>query len=103
MNALDVTRPGGLSEGRVVAGDALEIINFINAFCSQPVPTDGRATGPYYDVNADGSVAPSDALDIIDHINAFGAGEGEGGEGSGLGVQGSEQRGQGVSGEVISL
>jgi hypothetical protein len=76
-NGLDVTGAGGLPDGHVVAGDALEIINFINAFDSQPVPTDGRVTGPYLDVNADGSVAPNDALDVINHINAFGDGEGE--------------------------
>jgi hypothetical protein len=76
-NGLDVTGEGGLPDGKIVAADALEIINFLNAFDSQPVPTDGRATGPYLDVNADGSVAPKDALDIINHINASSDGEGE--------------------------
>jgi hypothetical protein len=73
IKALDVT-----ADTHVVAGDALEVINYINAYGSTPVPSDGRASGPYYDVNFDGFVAPSDVLDIINFINAYGPdGEGE--------------------------
>ena len=73
VKPLDVT-----GDGHIVAADALEIINFINAFGSQKVPFNG-GSGFYYDVNIDGFVAPSDALDIINYINAFGPnGEGEG-------------------------
>ncbi|HMC10688.1 MAG TPA: dockerin type I domain-containing protein, partial [Pirellulaceae bacterium] len=94
---LDVTGPTGLPDGHVVAGDALEIINFINAFGSKPVPTDGRATGPYCDVNADGSVAPNDALDVINAINAGQGGEGEGARSQGSGAS-SEQAPRGGMG-----
>jgi hypothetical protein len=59
-------------DGLIVAADALEVINFINAFKPQGVPTDGRAAGPYYDVTGDGFVAAADALEVINHINAFG-------------------------------
>jgi hypothetical protein len=71
-NPFDVT-----ADGFVVAADALEVINFINGFGSQHVPTDGRATGPYYDVHLDHVVAPSDALDVINQINAGFGGAGE--------------------------
>jgi hypothetical protein len=60
------------NDGHVVGEDALTIINLINAFGSTPVPTDGRADGPYVDVTGDGFVAPEDALTVINYINAFG-------------------------------
>lgn len=60
-------------DGFVVAADALDVINFLNAFSSQPVPTDGRTTGPYFDTTGDAVVAPGDALAVINHLNAFGA------------------------------
>src|SRR5205085_7674340 len=75
LRPLDVT-----GEGHITPKDALDIINFINAFGAQPVPKDGRASGPYYDVDANGTVTAKDALDIINHINAFGNSEGESGD-----------------------
>jgi hypothetical protein len=71
VNRLDVNR-----DGHVSPADPLEVINFINSFGSKPVPTDGRATGPYRDVTGDGFVAPNDALEVINAING-GASEGE--------------------------
>ena len=110
LNGLDVTGPFDLPDGHVVAADALEVINHINAFGSTPVPTDGRATGPYYDVNADGSVAPSDALDVINYINAFGSDtEGEslagpaGASPAIAGVQLLSSRAQSALNELIDL
>jgi hypothetical protein len=61
----------------VAPNDALDVINYINAFGSGLVPTSGALGPPYLDVNDDGFVAPNDALDVINVINAgFGA-EGE--------------------------
>jgi ELWxxDGT repeat protein len=71
-NALDVN-----GDGHIFPNDALKIINFINAFGSQPVPNDGSASGPYIDVIPNGFVAPNDALAVINVINAGGSGEGE--------------------------
>jgi hypothetical protein len=56
------------------------VINYINAFGSNAVPNDGSASGPYYDVNADGFVAPNDALAIINALNAGQGGEAEPGQ-----------------------
>jgi len=65
-------------DSHIVAGDALEIINYLNAFGPGPVP-EGAADGPlFYDTNNDLSVTAADALEVINYINAFGAdGEGE--------------------------
>ena len=71
-NRLDVSGNGSIN-----ADDALLIINFINAYGSQPAPTSDPPVGPYYDVTGDGFVAPDDALDVIDYINANPDGEGE--------------------------
>jgi Dockerin type I domain/Bacterial Ig domain len=69
---LDVT-----GDNNVVAGDALAIINYINAFGSGPVPP-GAALGPnFLDVTDDDNVAPNDALAVINAINAGLSGEGE--------------------------
>lgn len=71
---LDVT-----ADGHVVPGDALAIINQINAFGTGKLPTRSKFEAPYYDVNGDGSIAPNDALDVINAINAgTTGGEGEG-------------------------
>jgi len=67
LKPLDVS-----GDGLMVAADALDVINFLNAFGPQPVPDDGRAEGPYYDCNGDGFVTASDALEVIDRLNAFG-------------------------------
>ena len=66
-----------LGEGAVAPNDALAVIDFINAFGSPPVPNNGVATGPYYDVDADKMVSPIDALEVINFINADLNGEGE--------------------------
>jgi hypothetical protein len=71
-NPLDVTL-----DGHVVPGDALAIINYLNAFGPGPVPLGAVDSGPHYDVTGDGTVAPGDALAVINHLNAFGSGEGE--------------------------
>jgi hypothetical protein len=71
-------------DGMIIAGDALDLINFLNAFGAQPVPDGDSAQGSYYDCNGDGFVTAADALDVINHLNAFGpdtpapAGEGDG-------------------------
>jgi len=65
---LDVTGDCG-----AFAEDALEVINYLNAFGAGPVPV--FASGPpYYDTNNDFFVTAADALDIINFLNAFGAG-----------------------------
>lgn len=69
--ALDVT-----FDGLVAAGDALAVINYLNAY--GPGPPTAVGGPPYCDVTADNVIAPDDALAIINHINALGAGDGEG-------------------------
>jgi hypothetical protein len=60
-----------------VAGDALAVIDFINAFGPQAVPIDAAAGPPFYDVSDDGFVSAVDALIIINNINAGIDAEGE--------------------------
>jgi hypothetical protein len=91
LRALDV---GGSNsdepDGEVAPGDALRIINFINAYGAGPLPGGAPAGPPYLDtVNSrgeyvgDNHVAPGDALAVINFINVNGmglpgpAGEGE--------------------------
>jgi hypothetical protein len=62
---LDVT-----DDDHVVAGDALAIINYLNAFGAGELPQRETIEPPYYDTDGDRQVAPRDALDIIDAINA---------------------------------
>lgn len=69
---LDIT-----GDGHIVAGDALAIINYINAYNSGPVPPNATAEPPYYDADNDGHIAPIDALLVINQINAGGGGEGD--------------------------
>ncbi len=60
----------------IFAADALDVINFLNAFGSVPVPV--AASGPpFYDTNNDFTVSAGDALDIINFLNAGLGGEGE--------------------------
>ena len=74
---LDVTGDCG-----AFAEDALEVINYLNAFGAGPVPV--LASGPpFYDTNNDFFVTAADALDIINFLNAFGAGPGPEPEASG--------------------
>ena len=67
LHALDVTGPNGQPDGAVVAGDALAIINYINAFRAGPVPDNAAVGLPYgfLDTHLDDNVAPSDAIDVI--------------------------------------
>jgi hypothetical protein len=58
-------------EPGIVAADALDIINFLNAFGAQAVPLNA-AGPPFYDVDGDFIVAAADALEIINLLNAFG-------------------------------
>jgi Dockerin type I domain len=84
VNSLDVIGPGGQPDGIVVPGDALEIINYINAFGAGEVPSSAISGPPYYDTSGDDHVAPADALAVINFINAFGSGlPGPAGEGEG--------------------
>jgi hypothetical protein len=78
------------NDGHVAAGDALDVINYVNARFPTDVAADAALGKPYgfLDVNGDDFVAPNDALDVINAINAEMGGGGEG-EGSGFGVQGS--------------
>jgi hypothetical protein len=63
------------NDGMVVAGDALLIINHINAFGASGVPAIAQAGTPaFYDTNDDGSVAANDVLQVINFINASGSG-----------------------------
>jgi len=71
-NHLDVN-----DDTHVVAGDALAIINYINAFGSTPVPADALNTAPYLDTSGDDNISPIDALNIINYINTGLGGEGE--------------------------
>ena len=58
---------------QVAAGDALNIINFINAFGSSPSNKENVPLSAYLDVNGDGFISPNDALDVINYLNAFGS------------------------------
>jgi Dockerin type I domain len=81
---LDVTGAGGMVDGLIAPGDALAIINFINAFGSGPVDNNASIGPPYYDTSDDEFVTAGDALAVINHLNAFAPGllvangEGEG-------------------------
>jgi hypothetical protein len=87
-----------VGDGSIVAGDALEIINFLNAFRAQRVPNDGRTEGPYYDCDGDGFVTAADALEVINHLNAFGPDvEGASGDGESAGLR---SQASGVSGQA---
>jgi hypothetical protein len=93
QRGLDVVGSGTATpDGRVVAADALAVINYINAFGSGAVPTAAAFGQPYgyldttggEDGGGDDFVAPNDALAVINFINAFGAGlSGPAGEGEG--------------------
>jgi hypothetical protein len=84
LNALDVT-----GDTQVVPDDAVALLSFLNANGPKPVPQDGRAIGPYFDVSGDGLVAPEDVVDVLSFLNSFGA-NGEGEQGSGFRVLGSD-------------
>jgi len=56
----------------VAAGDALEIINYLNAVGSTPAnqPEGEAGSVTYYDVDGDGVIAAGDALEVINVLNA---------------------------------
>jgi hypothetical protein len=77
----NAAKPNDVSgDDHIVAGDALDVINYINAFKAGPIPA--VTTGmKYLDTNHDNNISASDALEVINFINAFGAdglGRGEG-------------------------
>jgi len=94
-NPLDVN-----ADGHVAPVDALAIINFINGFHAQAVPTTAVDGPLYYDVNPDDFIAPNDALAIINQINAFGSSEGEA---TGTGAFISPASDGALSAELLSL
>jgi hypothetical protein len=90
LHALDVTDSAATGiDGQVTAGDALAIINYVNANGAGTVPAGASLGPPYIDtadsagnLTGDGFVAAGDALAVINFINAFGSGlSGPGGEG----------------------
>jgi hypothetical protein len=81
VQAFDVGGEGGVPDGVVVAGDALTIINYINAFGPGPVPENAPFGPPYLDTvdefgnpTGDDFVTAGDALAIINYINSFAPG-----------------------------
>jgi hypothetical protein len=72
VSRLDVT-----GDGFITPGDALAVINHLNAFGSGAVPGSAAAGPPFYDTIPDNVIAPADALAVINHLNAFLAGEAE--------------------------
>lgn len=70
------------ANGIVTASDALDVINYINAFGARYVPSTVTSGPPFLDTTDDNLVAAVDALDVINFINAFGPGlPGPSGEG----------------------
>jgi N-acetylneuraminic acid mutarotase len=66
-------------DGFITPGDALGVINYINAHGSGLIPAIGPFGPPYCDTDGDGFVIPSDALRIINYLNTNpGQSEGEG-------------------------
>jgi hypothetical protein len=79
VNPNDVT-----GDGAVAPADALEIVNYLNARGSGPVPAVSTLTAAtsvrrvYLDTDADNVISPADALRVINHLNGLrGGGEGE--------------------------
>lgn len=63
--------PGDVDfDGQVAPGDALAIINYLNAYGSKSVSLAALNSHELLDVNGDGSVAASDALAVINELNA---------------------------------
>jgi hypothetical protein len=76
----NVNRPMDVDNDlHVVAADALEVINFLNAGFGGPVDPEAAIGEPFgfLDVDGDDFVAPNDALDVINWLNAGLGGEGE--------------------------
>lgn len=65
-------------DGFITPGDALAVINYLNAKGAGPVPASSPFGPPYCDTDGDGLVIPSDALKIINYLNTNpGQSEGE--------------------------
>src|SRR5689334_15201179 len=65
-------------DGHIVAGDALAVINYVNAFGSLEVASNaaiGQSFG-FLDTDGDNHVSPGDALIVINTVNAGLGGEG---------------------------
>ena len=65
VTALDVD-----GDTAIAASDALDVINFLNAYGSQPVSSVPGSIPPYHDVDADGTIAAADALEVINYLNS---------------------------------
>jgi hypothetical protein len=77
-NGRDVTGSTSVApDGSIVAGDVLEVINYINAKGSGEIPANAPFGPSYPDVNGDDQVTAEDALSIINYINAGFPSEGE--------------------------
>jgi hypothetical protein len=100
---LNAAKPNDVSgDGLIVAADALEVINYINAFRAGPVPV-ATAGMKYLDTNHDNFITAADALEVINYINAFGADSatgGTGGEGEAANSAGSSSF---LSEELLAL
>jgi hypothetical protein len=77
-NGRDVTgTTSAQPDGFIVAGDALAVINYINAHGSGSVNVSTSFGPPYPDVDGDDQVVAGDALAIVNYINSGNAAEGE--------------------------
>ena len=56
------------NDGKISAFDVIPILNFLNQFGIQPVPSTGSPP-PYYDVNSDNMITSFDAIPIINYLN----------------------------------
>ena len=65
------------ADNHIVASDALDVINYLNAFGATTVPEDAPNLKPFLDVVPDNFVTAGDALEIINFLNAGLGGEGE--------------------------
>jgi hypothetical protein len=61
-------------DGGVFAGDALDVINQLNAIGARTIPDTTPPGPPYFDTSRDKFLSAGDALDVINFINAFGQG-----------------------------
>jgi ELWxxDGT repeat protein len=58
------------ADGKVVAEDVVDVINYINAHGAGPVTQGGSSPQLYYDVTGDDHVAADDVMTVINYINA---------------------------------
>jgi hypothetical protein len=113
LYALDVTNSqANGTDGIVAAGDALGIINYINAHGAGQIPTDAASGQPYLDTwnsttntyAGDNFIAPADALAVTNFINQFGNGQpGPAGEGEGEATPANQPDHNLLSSDLIAL